>query len=282
MKKKAKILIVAANPKDTSRLRLDEEVREIEQALHRSSRRAAFALKAIWAPRSRDLRRALLDEQPQIVHFSGHGDVDGLVLENATGDAVVVSPEALRNLFNLFSDSLECVLLNACYSKVQASALATRISHVIGMEEEIADDSALEFSVGFYDALSAGRSVEQAFQFGCNAIELLGRPNKPQPVILSKSDVQSVGEALQSANQIYRFRAECQADIDALKSLVGGHFDKITIINSPPFPDVEVELETEFSLENLRAVMRRVVDGHVMVQTVALRDDYTGERDYDL
>ena len=282
MKKKAKILIVAANPKDTSRLRLDEEVREIEQALHRSSRRSAFALKAIWAPRSRDLRRALLDEQPQIVHFSGHGDVDGLILENAAGDAVVVPPKALKDLFNLFSDSLECVLLNACYSESQATALATRISHVIGMKEEIADNSAIEFAIGFYDALSAGRPVEQAFQFGCNAIDLLGRPNKPQPIILSRSNFQPTGGVLQSANYIYRFRAECQPDVDNLRSLLGGHFDKITIINSPPFPDVEVELETDLLLEELRAVMRRVVDGHVMVQTVASRDEYTGERDYDL
>jgi hypothetical protein len=81
MKKKTKILIVAANPKDTSRLRLDEEVREIEAALQRSSRRAAFTIKSIWAPRPRDLRRALLDEQPRIVHFSGHGDIDGLALD---------------------------------------------------------------------------------------------------------------------------------------------------------------------------------------------------------
>lgn len=282
MKKKSKILIVAANPKDTSRLRLDEEVREIEQALHRSSRRTAFTLKAIWAPRSRDLRRALLDEQPQIVHFSGHGDVNGLVLENATGDATVVPPEALKDLFNLFSDSLRCVLLNACYSEIQATALATRISYVIGMKEEIADGSAIEFAVGFYDALSAGRPVEQAFQFGCNAIDLLGRPNKPQPVILSKFDIQATGGVLLSTNHIYRFRAECQPDVDDLRSLLGKGFDKITIINSPPFPDVEVELETKLSLEELRAVMRRVVDGHVMVQTVAPLDEYTGERDYDL
>lgn len=282
MKKKAKILIIASNPKDTSRLRLDEEVREIEQALHRSSRRASFNLKAIWAPRPRDIRRALLDEQPQIVHFSGHGDVNGLVLENATGDSVIVPPEALKDLFNLFSDNLECVLLNACYSESQANALATRIPHVIGMKEEIADDSALEFAVGFYDALSAGRTVEHAFQFGCNAIDLLGRPNKPQPIILSRPYVQPNRGVLPSANRAYRFRAECQQDVDELRVLLSRCFDRITVVNSPPFPDVEVELNTALSLEELRAVMRRVVDGHVMVQTVARHDEYTGERDYTL
>ena len=90
MTKRAKILIVAANPKDTSRLRLDEEVREIEAALQRSQRRNQFSVRSTWAPRTKDLRRALLDHQPHIVHFSGHGDPEGLVLEDAVGQAIIV------------------------------------------------------------------------------------------------------------------------------------------------------------------------------------------------
>ena len=38
------------------------------------------------------------------------------------------------------------------------------------MRKEIEDKAALEFAVGFYDALGAGKSVEKAFKFGCNAI----------------------------------------------------------------------------------------------------------------
>ncbi|AXK38526.1 hypothetical protein [Crenobacter cavernae] len=85
---------------------------------------------------------------------------------------------------------------------------------------------------------------------------------------------------------IYSFRAECQADVkrfhqECLK--VG----LITALQAKPddqFPDVEVELQTDASLEALRNVMRRVVDGHVMLQT--LREcplaENSLERDYDL
>jgi hypothetical protein len=45
---------------------------------------------------------------------------------------------------------------------------------------------------------------------------------------------------------------------------------------------VEVEVEVDLSLEELRDTMRRVVDGHVMVQTVARHNEYMGERDYDI
>jgi hypothetical protein len=68
-----KILILTANPKNTDKLRLDEEVREIEEGLQRSRRRDQFEIISRWAVRPDDLRRALLDHEPQIVHFSGIG-----------------------------------------------------------------------------------------------------------------------------------------------------------------------------------------------------------------
>ena len=44
--------------------------------------------------------------------------------------------------------------------------------NVIGMKRAVKDKASIEFSVGFYDALGAGRSVENAFEFGKNAIAL--------------------------------------------------------------------------------------------------------------
>ena len=67
------ILILAANTKDTERLRLDKEVKKIEQGLERAKRRDQFNLVVKWAVTDEDLRRALLDHEPEIVHFSGHG-----------------------------------------------------------------------------------------------------------------------------------------------------------------------------------------------------------------
>ncbi len=77
------ILILAANPLSTSRLRLDQEVREIEEGLQRAPQGAQFRLVQKWAVRQRDFYRAILEHQPQIVHFCGHGEAsDGIVLED--------------------------------------------------------------------------------------------------------------------------------------------------------------------------------------------------------
>lgn len=145
-----KILILAANPKDTIKLRLHEEVREIEEGLRRSKQRDQFVIKSRWAVRPHDLRRAILDFEPQIVHFCGHGDADGgLVLENLIGQPQSVKPEALAGLFDLFTGQVKCVLLNACYSEKQADAIIQHIDHVIGMKWAIGDQAAIQFAVGF-------------------------------------------------------------------------------------------------------------------------------------
>ena len=78
-----KILVLAANPKNALRLRLDHEVRDIEGGLQRAQRRDEFVLKQQWATRPQDIRRAMLDFGPNIVHFCGHGKGDaGIVVEN--------------------------------------------------------------------------------------------------------------------------------------------------------------------------------------------------------
>ena len=69
------ILILAANPKQTDQLRLDEEVREIEAGLQRSRRRDQFEIISKWAVRPADLRRALLDHEPTLFIFRAMGRV---------------------------------------------------------------------------------------------------------------------------------------------------------------------------------------------------------------
>ncbi|CAG0936430.1 phosphoinositide-3-kinase, regulatory subunit 4 [Thermoflexales bacterium] len=182
-----KILILTANPKDTARLRLDEEVRQIEDGLQRARQRDDFVIKAQWAVRRQDVRRAMLDFQPNIVHFAGHGIGEaGIVFEDDDGTSHLVSTEALAEFFGLFVDNLQCVVLNACYSEAQAKAIAQYIPYVIGMSAQIIDKTAIEFAVAFYDALGAGKSVELAYKVGRNAIHIAGMPEHLIPALIMK------------------------------------------------------------------------------------------------
>ena len=190
-----KILILTADPKNTERLRLDEEVREIEASLQQARIRDQFEIISKWAVRPRDLRQALLNHEPQIVHFSGHGAGDrGLVLEDDIGMLKPVSTESLVRLFKLFRTKVECVLLNACYSEVQADAIHQHIDCVVGMNQAVGDRAAIEFAKGFYDALGAGRTYADAFEFGLIAIDLEGIPETEIPQIKQRNTSFSSGE----------------------------------------------------------------------------------------
>lgn len=183
-----RILILAANPLDSSRLRLDEELREIEAVLSRAKQRDRFDIRLQYATRPSDIQQALLDYNPQIVHFCGHGDgAKGLIFEDDSGRSQFVSARALANLFELFADQVKCVVLNACYSDVQAAAIVAHVDAVIGMNQPIGDTAAIRFAEGFYRGLGAGRDVEFAYRLGRNALELQGIAQEHIPVLKRKA-----------------------------------------------------------------------------------------------
>lgn len=186
--RKIKILFLAANPTDTARLCIDEEARAIDQALRLAEYRN-FDIASHWAVRIEDLQQLLLRHQPDIVHFSGHGEVGEIKLHDANGNSVPVRTNALRNLFQLLKDNIRCVVLNACASESQAAAIAEVIDAVIGMSDAISDDASCQFSAAFYGALGYGRSVAEAFQLGCNRIDLDNLDEAQVPILLpSKVD----------------------------------------------------------------------------------------------
>ncbi|MCP4700764.1 MAG: SUMF1/EgtB/PvdO family nonheme iron enzyme [Gammaproteobacteria bacterium] len=178
------ILLISTNPRDTARLQLNKEAREIAEGLRLSPQRDAFRLEKSEAARIKDVRRAMLNHHPRIVHFCGHDeDEAGIVFEDESGHARVVNTEGLAGLFALFADKVECVVLNACYSEIQAKAIARHIPYVVEMNLAISDDTALEFFVAFYDAIGAGKSFEFAYKMACNAIQMMGIPEHLTPVL---------------------------------------------------------------------------------------------------
>lgn len=183
---KDKILFLTSNPADTSRLRIDKEVRDIQEGLKRSNKRENFEFEIRVATRPRDLSRAILDENPQILHFSGHGEVDGIILEDEQGISQVVTTDAIAGLFSMFGDTIKCVILNSCYSEKQATEIAKHIPYVIGMSKAVPDNTAISFATSFYDALGAGKDIAFAFKFGVSNISLEGLSGNEIPILLRR------------------------------------------------------------------------------------------------
>lgn len=176
-------------------LRLDLEVKAIREVLRPAllANRVTIAERITITPP--ELQRAFLDECPQIVHFCGHGTGEqGLVLEDADRQPWLVETAALVELSRIYANQIQCLVLNACLSDVQASAIGAHIPYVIGMNESIHDNAAIEFATAFYDALGRGRSIRFAYDLGRNALQLQGIPGHLIPVLYDA--VGRAGEAV--------------------------------------------------------------------------------------
>jgi hypothetical protein len=209
------ILFLAANPARSSQSRLEQEARDISEGLLRARHRDSFKFEQRWAVRPRDIRLALLECNPQIVHFAGHRKQDktlgsqepivqepenfietaidpeeGLAFQDDTGQISPIPANALADLFELFSEHVRCVLLNGCYTENLAKVIANakHIPYVIGMNRSISNRAALAFSLGFYDAIGSGRSIKFAYDLGCTAIRMEGVPGHLTPILYQKSE----------------------------------------------------------------------------------------------
>lgn len=191
-----KILILTAIPHG---LRLDKEIREIEDAIRRSTKRDLYDIRTRTAVRCEDIRRAIREEKPQIVHISGHGLDDGsLLLEDDRGNNKPVSPQGLATLFKHHSDYVNCVLFNACHSVKTVDAVSEHINYAIGMNREIGDRAAIVFAQGFYDGLGYEEEdvFQKAFDEGFVAIELEDFSQESIPVLKKKPNQKERNEVM--------------------------------------------------------------------------------------
>lgn len=201
---KIKVLIFAANPRDQSQLRLDEEIRDITQKIRLSDYRDSVDLVSRWAVRPNDLLQALNEDKPNIVHFSGHGsDTDEILFLDPQGNTKPVSKEAMVQLMVATGDYVKVVFFNTCYSRNQAEAVAQHVDVAIGMSTSVGDEAARVFAAQFYSAIGFGLSVERAFAQGVVALSVEGIPEEETPELFVREGV--------SADDIVLVRPQEQA-----------------------------------------------------------------------
>ena len=223
---KIKVLLFAANPRGTAPLDLSREFREIDEEVRLSTYRSAVELILVPGTRPVDLLRKLNENQPQVVHFSSHGNPDEIILESGEqrprtsggfssstrspderdmekvrpeeveivgfgpGEPQVVSKSALVNVLRSCNEgNLRLVVLNACSTRTQAEALTEIVDCVVSMNRTITDRAAIKFAASFYGALAFGRSVQKAFEQGVARLSAEGIAEVDTPELLVRAGV---------------------------------------------------------------------------------------------
>ena len=189
---KIKVLFFAADPYSyrgaAPRLLLDEDVRAIRTKVRAAEFRDALDFDVRWAARPDDLIQAFNETRPQVVHFSGHGRDDGLVLVGDDGRPWAVPVDALVHLFGIFRGDVRVVVLSACHSYAQAEAIARSVDCVIGTRGPLLDEAAVAFNASFYRAVAFGRPVGEAFEQAKLALSL-DFPRAERPELLARDGV---------------------------------------------------------------------------------------------
>ena len=205
------ILFLAAGPDGTNQLALDQECAAIESELRMTPHREDFELCSKWAVSVDEMARYLLELQPTIIHFSGHGTCNGpacghpfskardvgtasfaeggICLKHERGGTQIVPAHALTMMIRSSATSARLVMLNFCDSYAQAEELCTWVDCVVGMAGAIPDDDARSFAVGFYRALGNRRSVGNAMEHAVATLAAKRLANEHLPRLRTRDGV---------------------------------------------------------------------------------------------
>jgi CHAT domain len=227
-----KVLAVFANPRGSNTLRLGEENRVMEQCIKRSKNRSKFRLRSLHAATVDDLMRELLEDEYHIVHISGHGTGRGLLFEDETGQPTVPSPMSLAEIFRAHSPPLECVILNCCYSIREGILTALGVPFTIAAETPLYDQSSIEFTRGFYDAVGAGRDISFAYGEGVRRCLAKNLDSLYLPRLLRREDIgnwpqEDLPIVLDSGQAYYRSEIKAQGLCKCQRKACVGHKEKV-------------------------------------------------------
>lgn len=121
----------------------------------------------------KDFKDSIANENPYILHFSGHGTsgrISGIILQNDVKNGYeIFETHQVEVLFRRIKhkNNTKVVIFNACNSQEQANVICEYVPYVIGTNTNIQDEHAIAFSRGFYSQLAINiENIEDAYYEG--------------------------------------------------------------------------------------------------------------------
>ena len=172
-------------------LRVDYEVRQVKEMLKKSKYRELVTVEHLPAATTMDLLEGLNDHRPHVVHFSGHANSLGLLMDNDAGsqEGDDLDFTTLARLLGSTDEPPQLVVLNACESLAGADDLLKTVPTVIAMSDSISDASAVVFAARFYSAVASAQSVASALKQAKVAMEVAALEDANLPECRAREDV---------------------------------------------------------------------------------------------
>jgi CHAT domain len=186
-RKPLSVLYLTANPSKRYALRVEVEVRQVQEAVRGSRLRDNITLHYSPAADLDSIINGLNDHHPGIVHFSGHGDASGVLVDHhqvKRPRSKVITFELLAKAMAATDTPPSVIVLNACRSIGARKAFLPPAKAIIVMQDSVSDLAATAFANKFYAAIASGQSLQSAFRQGRLAVEAVSlvEANTPQLV----------------------------------------------------------------------------------------------------
>lgn len=189
------MLAIISAPNDQGQLSPDDWDNRIREALHGPLSNGQLNLRTVKQATRKEIRKALLEQKPNIIQFIGHGiyqDGKGhlALVADGTGKTWLVDDEKFANLFLGYDDHLGLVSLTTCESGMSddpqgflgiAPQLIQRIGvpAVLAMQYKVLVKTAEIFLDEFYTCIAAHKPIDWAVQAARNALATeLGTDNR--------------------------------------------------------------------------------------------------------
>lgn len=200
------LLVIISDPSDQTRLNPKDWENILHVALASQINKKDLTIEVVRRATRKKIRDALLNEQPDIIQFIGHGVYhDGrgyLALVNEdTGKTWLVNDETFANIFLGTDGHLGLVSLMTCDSAKSDSpqgfiGIAPKIVQrgvpaVVAMQYPVRIQTAKFFLEDFYTAIAAHNPIDWAVQEGRKAISLeMGLDNREfaTPVLYMRAE----------------------------------------------------------------------------------------------
>ncbi len=198
-RKQLNVLYSTANPDAKSPLRVDAEMRQVQEAVRGSRLRDNIALHYRPAANLKSIMDGLNDLAPGIVHFSGHGYSGGIAVDHAKvkrPSGKIVTFELLAKAIAAVDTPPQVIVLNSCHSAGAKKAFLPPARAVIAMGDSISDLAATAFAAQFYAAVAAGQSLKAAFAQGVVAVEAVSLNEAKTPQLILADGVKATDVVL--------------------------------------------------------------------------------------
>lgn len=151
------VLFLSAGPMDAGRLRTDHELKVIKEELSKMGSKKPELVSHDAVERSK-IGQWLLEVDPELLHFGGHGISGQLVFEDGVGNSAGAPLAAIAKMLNSARCRAKWIVLTACESFDCAASLVEGLGglkrEVVCCRGSIGDEKAVQFTRGLYRALS--------------------------------------------------------------------------------------------------------------------------------